>query len=186
LAGVLVAGVLACGEREEGETASIEVERGIAPITVADLTDPNFLYLYDQANAADSSAAAYAFPKATDQRVKLFAQMMMTDHHALRNHAHDAAADLRIALEPAPIDPIGPHARREMDALQKREAGPEFDRTYIRQEILVHQAMLDLVQEAHRLADAPQVRQLFGESIPVLGKHLKLARELDRQLQATT
>jgi hypothetical protein len=46
--------------------------------------------------------------------------------------------------------------------------------------------MLDLVQEAHRLADAPQVRQLFGESIPVLGKHLKLARELDRQLQATT
>lgn len=194
-ASLLLAGILAgCGERprqdETGSTAGTPSMDTTADTTAAagaaaDFTDANIVALLDHANKADSSAGALAAKKATNPKVKQFAQMMMADHHQLRKQGADLAKKLGVTPEPPANDPVTPLEQKETEALTAAPKGAEFDRTYIQQEVTAHQAVLDLADQAHQSADNAELKALIEKARPLIENHLRQAQALEQELGTT-
>ena len=174
----------AAGSASAGDTA-MAADTAPRPTTPADLSDANIVALLDHANEADSAAGAVAAKKATNPKVKQFAKMMMADHHRLRQQGADLAKKLGVTPQPPAEDPITPLAQQETAALQAAEKGPDFDRTYIQQEITAHQAVLDLAKQAHESADNPELKALIEQASPLIENHLKQAQAIEKELGAT-
>lgn len=201
LAGALVVLVLtagACRERnksnETGTATGNPADTGLAaPSPRADssaaagkLTDANIAALLDEANAADSSAGALAVTKGTSPDVKRFAKMMMSEHHALRLQGQQLVKKLQVTPAPPADDPVAPLAEQETSALKSTPKGPQFDRTYIDQEVAVHRAVKDLLEKSKEAAQNDQLKDLIGKAQPVIQKHLDQAEQLQKQLSAST
>jgi putative membrane protein len=148
--------------------------------------DPNIVALLDEANKADSAAGAYALNKATDPDVKAFAKLMMGEHHSLRVAGQQLAKKLNVTPQPPPNDPVQAAATSEMAALRAAPKGPEFDRTYIDQEVAVHKAVLDLAEKAHDQAKNEQLKALIEQAKPVIEKHRDRAEEIQKKLSKAT
>jgi putative membrane protein len=146
------------------------------------LTDANIVALLDAANKADSAGGAVAAKKATRADVKAFARLMMSEHHALRKQGQDLAKQLGVEPKAPERDPLAPYVASEMKALQSTPKGAEFDRTYIDNEVTIHQAVLDLANQARVTTQTPQLRDLIEKAIPVIRKHLDQAMALQKQL----
>jgi putative membrane protein len=175
--------------RDQSAAASAETDTGAsgatsgAPAaTPTGLTDANIVALLDGANKADSAAGAAASRKATGADVKAFAKLMMSEHHALRKQGQDLAKSLGVEPLPPARDPLAPYVASEMKALQTTPKGAEFDRTYIDNEVTIHQAVLDLANQARVITQTPQLRDLIEKAIPVIRKHLEQAQAIQKQL----
>jgi putative membrane protein len=150
------------------------------------LSDANIVALLDEANMADSASGAYAVGKATNPEVKAFARLMMGEHHALRAQGQKLAKQLNVTPEAPADDPLKPAAASEMAALKAAPKGAQFDRTYIEQEIGIHQAVLDLAGKAHDAAQNEQLKKLIEQAKPVIEKHLDHAQDIQKKLGKPT
>ena len=146
------------------------------------MTDANIVALLDAANKADSSAGALAAKKATSAEVKAFARLMMSEHHALRAAGQALAKQLGVEPKAPERDPLAPYVANEMKTLQSTAKGAEFDRVYIDNEVSVHQAVLDLANQARVTTQTPQLKELIEKAIPVIRKHLDQATALQKKL----
>jgi putative membrane protein len=193
--GMLV--LAACGPRDRADTgdaaagADTGVTTGAVPAdTVAEadveFSDANIVALLDEANMADSAAGALAAGKATNNEVKQFARLMMSEHHALRKQGQQLATQLKVTPEPPATDPLKPLAESGKTALESAPKGPEFDRVYIEQEITAHKAVLDLVGKGKDQADNAQLKALIEQAEPVIQKHLDQAEALKDKLGEAT
>ncbi|HEX6107729.1 MAG TPA: DUF4142 domain-containing protein [Gemmatimonadales bacterium] len=165
------------------------VDTALSPGTAADtapsadaLSDANIVALLDEANAADSTAGAFALGKATSPEVKDYARLMMSEHHALRVQGQQLAKELNITPEPPADDPVKAAAEKEMAALRATPKGAQFDRTYIDQEIAIHQAVIDLADQAHEATQTAELKALIEKAKPILEKHLERAQEIQGKL----
>ena len=165
-----------------GDTAPVQVGAG----EEGALTDANIVALLDESNKADSTASALAFKKATNPEVKNFARLMMNEHHALRAQGQQLAQQLNLTPQPPANHPLQALAQSEMAALQAAPKGPQFDRTYIDQEIAAHKAVLDLAKKAHDEADNEQLKKLIEQAQPVIERHLEVAEDLQKKLGGPT
>jgi len=146
------------------------------------MTDANIVALLDAANKADSAGGALAAKKATDAEVKAFARLMMSEHHALRAAGQALAKQLGVEPKAPERDPLAPYVANEMKTLQSTAKGAEFDRVYIDNEVSVHQAVLDLANQARVTTQTPQLKELIEKAIPVIRKHLDQATALQKKL----
>jgi putative membrane protein len=168
---------------DPGAAAAIRNDTALAPSSVAgDLTDANIVALLDEANQADSAAGAYALGKATNPDVKAFAKLMMGEHHALRAQGQQLAQRLKVTPQPPANDPVQAAATSEMAALRAAPKGPQFDRTYIDQEVAIHKAVLDLAEKAHESAQNQELKALIEQAKPVIEKHRDRAEEIQKKL----
>ena len=197
--GLVAVGVLAAcnssnrsADRDQSQAASADtsVDTGAASGTAGTptaapqggLTDANIVALLDAANKADSSGGALAAKKATRADVKAFAKLMMSEHHALRVQGQQLAKQLGVEPKAPEHDPLAPYVANEMKALQSTPKGAEFDRTYIENEVSVHQAVLDLANQARVTTQTQQLKDLIQKAIPVIQKHLDQAQSIQKQL----
>jgi putative membrane protein len=146
------------------------------------MTDANIVAVLDAANRADSAGGAVAVKKGTRADVKAFGKLMMSEHHALRKEGQALAKQLGVQPKPPERDPLAPYVASEMKALQSTPRGAEFDRTYIDNEVTIHQAVLDFANQARVTTQTPQLRALIEKAIPVIRKHLDQAMALQKQL----
>lgn len=192
-----VLALAACGDRnraeEAGESAAATGDTGMSTAVPNDtaredapLSDANIVALLDEANMADSSAGALARPKATNQDVKDFARLMMSEHHALRLQGQQLAKKLGVTPAPPANDPLKPLAESEMTALKSTPKGAQFDRVYIEQEIAAHKAVLDLADKAGNQAQNKELKALIEKARPVIQKHLDQAEAIQDKLGEAT
>jgi putative membrane protein len=193
-----VLSLAACGDRDRSaavsDTAAAGPEMGMSADTAgadtaaagAALTDANIVALLDEANKADSAAGALASTKATNQEVKDFARLMMSEHHALRKQGQQLASQLNVTPDPPATNPLAPLVESEMTALESTPKGPKFDQVYIEQEIAAHKAVLDLADQAHAQAQNEQLKGLIEQARPVIQKHLEQAEEIQGKLGEAT
>ncbi len=194
LAAALVAfgALAACSRdagREQSQAASADSSADSTATSAAPaaapqgwLTDANIVALLDGANKADSAGGALAAKKATDAEVKAFARLMMSEHHALRAAGQALAKQLGVEPKAPERDPLAPYVANEMKTLQSTAKGAEFDRVYIDNEVSVHQAVLDLANQARVTTQTPQLKELIEKAIPVIRKHLDQATALQKKL----
>jgi putative membrane protein len=190
--GLWLTTMIACqgsGARNQSAAASADTSRdtssskSAAPAaTPKGLSDSNIVFLLDEANTADSAAGAAALKKATRPDVKAFARLMMSEHHTLRQAGQNLAKQLNVTPKPPEHDPLSGYAKNEMASLQKTPKGAEFDRTYIDNEVSIHQAVLDFANQARVTTQTAQLKELIEKAIPVIRKHLDQAMALQKQL----
>jgi putative membrane protein len=164
--------------------APADTARGAAG-PAATLSDANIMALLDEANKADSTAGAVAAQKATNPEVKSFAKQMMIDHHTLRESGAKLAKRMNITPEPPASDPLAPAAQDESNALQSTPKGPDFDRVYIEKEVSAHQAVKDLLDQAHRSTQNKDIQKLIETATPIVERHLDHAQRLQKKLTKT-
>ncbi len=190
--GFLLAGLLACEKKADQSTGMTRTEvegdtaapaGGAATATTPAYSDANIVALLDHANEADSAAGAVAAKKATNPKVKEFAKLMMSEHHALRQQGRQLAEKLGVTPQPPADDPVTQLASKETAALESSPKGAEFDRTYIDQEIAAHEAVLDLAGRAHDSAQNPELKKLIEQAKPVIEKHLEQAKTIKSSLK---
>jgi putative membrane protein len=193
---LLVGGLTGCEgsnrnvARDQGPAASAETDTGAAAATSgaaaatpkSGLSDANIVALLDAANKADSAAGAVAAKKATRADVKAFARLMMSEHHALRQAGQALAKQLGVEPKPPEHDPLAPYVASEMKALQTTAKGAEFDRTYIDNEVTIHQAVLDMANQARVTTQTADLRALIEKAVPIIRKHLEQAMAIQKQL----
>lgn len=195
---VLLAGIGGCKASERNvardSTAATTPDTGAAGANTGapaaapkgGMTDSNIVALLDEANKVDSANGAIALKKATRPDVKAFAKLMMSEHHTLRAAGQQLAKQLGVEPKLPEHDPLAPYAVGETKALQKTAKGPEFDRTYIDNEVSVHQAELDFANQARVTTQTAQLRDLIEKAVPVIRKHLDQAQAIQKEISPAT
>src|SRR5215211_544914 len=100
------AALFACSKKDDAATdTTVAADTGMG--TMADtgmaaapaLSDPNIVYILDNANMLDSAGGSIAATKGTAADVRDFGKMMMRDHHVLRQQGQDLAKKLNVTPE---------------------------------------------------------------------------------------
>ena len=116
----------------------------------------------------------------------LYAQLMMTEHHVLRQKGQELAKKLNLTPEPPADDPVKAAAKAEMEALRAAPKGAQFDQTYVDQEVTIHKAVIDLAEKAHAATQNAELKGLIETAKPYLERHLERAESLQKKLGKPT
>ncbi len=150
----------------------------------APLTDANIAALLDEANAGDSAGGNIASTKGTNAQVKEFGRLMMHDHHALRKAGQDLAKKLNLTPAPPAGDTLPAAAQRMADKMNADPKGPAWDKSYIDNEVAVHQSVMSLLQTAQGAATDTSLKALITKAIPNIDAHLKKAQDIQSKLNS--
>ena len=146
------------------------------------LTDPNIVYILDQANAADSARGKLAESKATSADVKQFGRLMVGEHHSLREQGQMLAKKLNVTPQAPSGDQSEQQAKTEMDSLNATAKGKAWDKAYIDYEVNYHQQVLQTATQALGAAQNAELKSLIQKAAPVIQHHLDRAKQIQQKL----
>jgi putative membrane protein len=150
----------------------------------AALSDPNIVYILDQANAADSARGKLAETKATGADVRSFGKLMVGEHHALRAQGQALAKKLNVTPQAPSGDQSEQQTKQEMDSLTALAKGKAWDKAYVDFEVNYHQAVLQTATKALGAAQNAELKSLIQKAAPVIQHHLDRAKEIQQKLGA--
>jgi putative membrane protein len=199
LVAVVGLSMMACGKKDQnadtsavgsGATASAAPARTAGSSTGASasasggatLSDPNIVYILDQANASDSARGRLATTKGTSTDVKNFGRLMMGEHHALRQQGQQLAKKLNVTPQAPPNDQSEAQAKTEMDSLNAMPKGKAWDKAYIDYELPYHQALMQTATKALDAAQNQELKDLIKKAAPVVQKHIDHAKQVQQKL----
>jgi putative membrane protein len=157
-------------------TQSAVVSPGAAPpasVTPANLSaaDKKFVEKAASGGLAEVQAAQLAQQKGKDQKVKDFAQQMITDHTAANDKLTSLAQQKGVTV-PSELEAKD---QKEVDRLGQLD-GKKFDRAYLKAEVRDHQEMLSLLQKEAKSGKDPDLKSFAQDTIPTVQKHLDMAQ----------
>lgn len=115
----------------------------------------------------------YAQQNASNQRVRNFGAMMVSDHT-------EASAELRKIVEGKNIQIPSSMQDKHQDMSEelKKKSGDEFDREYMKEMVDDHEKDVDLFRKQSENASDPEIRAFAGKILPVLEMHLDSAKAI--------
>lgn len=154
----------------------------VAPLAAAPLAfgaddpDASFYKKAAEAGIAEVDAGNQAQQKATMQSVKDFGAMMVKDHTAANDQLKSLAASKNISLPTTPS--VSQMAEKgKLDVL----TGDTYDKSYIRGQIKDHREVIALFKKEIASGKDADAKAFAQQTLPVLEKHLKAAREIATQ-----
>ncbi len=136
---------------------------------------PEFVAKAGASDKFEITEANLALARSHNPRVKSFAREMVRDHTQSTMKVKAAARRVMGHNPPPPM--LNPDQQR-MVADLRASHGPDFDRTYLDQQVQAHQQALDLMQAYSSGGDAPPLRQAATEITPVVQHHLDMAKDM--------
>ena len=191
VAALSIAVLAACAKEDKsaydstGTTDTAAATSATANATTPALTDANIAALLDEANAADSANGKIASTKGTNADVKAFGVLMMNDHHALRKAGQDLVTKLNVTPTPPGNDSLPAKAQMLSDSLTSMAKGAAWDKWYIDHEVMMHQDVLTLIDQASSAAQNAELKDLLAKARPNIEMHLKRAQDIQGKLSAT-
>jgi putative membrane protein len=171
---------------EQIEPATAEVAESESGSTQPALTDAEIAAVVVAANSIDISYGEIARDRATDERVKQFAETMITDHTAVNESAVELVG--RLGVTPAEND-VSRSLEASADdtrALLRSKTGGEFDLAYIRNEAEYHRAVIDALDGLLiPNASNPELRETLTGVRPAFVAHLRHAETLQQALEGS-
>jgi putative membrane protein len=134
-----------------------------------------------QTNLAEIQEGQLAEQKTSSPQVRQLAQMMVRDHEQMNQQLEQLAQQDGVTLPKQPDR----HERHQLQEL-KRLSGAQFDRTFAQDQIKDHEVAIQKFQRAAQTLTDPQVKELAQQSIPILQKHLQMARQTETALGGTS
>ncbi|HEX8692653.1 MAG TPA: DUF4142 domain-containing protein [Longimicrobium sp.] len=191
---LLLAAACAKGGDEDDVAATADTSTATAvspsppptpPATAAaTVTDPQIAAIVVAANAVDSAAGELAKTKGSNQQVKDFGNMMVTDHSGVNKQAVDLVTRLGVTPEQNPTSQsLTQGGEQNVQQLQGL-SGAEFDRAYIEHEVQYHQQVLDAIdQTLIPSAQNAELKSLLQTVRPAVQAHLDRAKQIQGSLQ---
>jgi putative membrane protein len=145
--------------------------------------DAEIAHVAVTANTIDSEAGQQALSKASNAEVKQFAQTMINDHNGVNKEA--AALAQRLGVTPAD-NTTSQQLKSDADRMKAElatKSGAEYDRAYIANEVVYHQAVLNaLDQTLIPGAQNAELKALLEKVRPAVAAHLQMAQQLQTKL----
>jgi len=163
------AGIAAGAEKTSG---------GAAP------TDPQIAMIAVTADNVDIDAGKLAQSKASNPKVKEFAELMVRDHTSVNEQATALAKRLNVTPEEsATSKSLKENGDKEMAKL-KGMSGAAFDKAYVDNEVKYHEQVLGAVDKTLiPNAQNAELKSLLESARPIFASHLNHAKELQTSLK---
>jgi putative membrane protein len=141
----------------------------------ADRASINFMRKASVAGMAEVQLGRLAVDRSGDREIRRFAQQMVDDH----SRANDEL--MRLARNEGVTLPVGlDRAHRQVYDRLRRLNGNAFDRAYMDQMNVDHQAAVALFRTQARSSRDRDVRDWAARTLPALQHHHTMARDLRR------
>ncbi len=147
---------------------------GGAPGSTASKTDEDFVRRAVIANRFEVAEGEIAIQKATDPKLRSFAEMMVRDHGAALTSLAEAAKAAGVNF-PASIDLDAAH-QTKVDALRPRKE--DFDQAYLTDQAAAHREALALLDTYRTSGGNERLRAWAGGAIEVVRTHQRALQEL--------
>lgn len=163
---------------------SIIVAAGVLSLAFASLSaqsvnDAHIASIVVTANQVDIDAGQLAASRSTTDKVKAFAQLMITDHTSVNKSATELATRLKVTPQD---NSISQNLKAEGDknlARLKALTGAAFDKAYIDHEVAYHQQVIDALDKTLIPgATNADLKALLIKVRPAFVAHLEHARRL--------
>jgi|SRR5579862_2069901 len=139
--------------------------------------DDFFLDSAAQANLAEVKQGQIAESRSANAEVKKFAKHMIEDHSQANSELLDLAKQKAIPVSQKP-DRAHETAAEDLKSL----SGAELDRAYVKRMVDDHVSAVALFEKFAEQASDPDIRTFAQKTLPVLRKHLTMARDLNEKV----
>lgn len=182
--------LFACSKKDDAATdTTVAADTGMG--TMADtgaaaapaLSDANIVYILDGANQLDSAAGSIAATKGTAADVRDFGKMMMRDHHVLRASGDSLAKKLGVTPAAPAGDTHAADVQKTMSMLNSAAKGKDFDKAYIDNEVIYHQAVLQTATTAMGAAQNSELKNFIQKAAPNIQAHYDRAKAIQAKMQ---
>lgn len=146
--------------------------------TAPNSTDLNFLTQASYANHNEILLSQLALTKASNDSVKMFAQMLIDDHTAAQT-ALDSLGTSYSQTLPNQADSAHTAIKMQLDSLM----GNSFDSAFIAQQVTDHQNAINLFQNEIDNGNAPAIKAYANNNLPKLQSHKQTADSLSSHFQ---
>ena len=156
-----------------------------APVAVYSqgISDAQIAAIVVTANQVDIDAGQLAVSRSTNNKVKTFAQLMVTDHTGVNKAATELVTRLKVTPEASPTSEALKAGGDKNLAHLKTLKGAEFDRAYINHEYAYHQQVIDALDKTLIPgATNAELKALLIKVRPAFVAH----RDHAKSLQSTT
>jgi putative membrane protein len=158
-----------------GATASAQAQTTPIPPPAKD-----FAMMAAQSDQYEIQAGRTAQAQATRPEIRDFARRMINEHGRTSQALKQAAAASGL---PPPPEVMGGDQSRWLASLQGL-TGPEFDRAYMRQQVLAHTEALVVQQSYAQAGKDPNLRRAAQSAVPLIQSHLQMAQKLAQAVGA--
>lgn len=146
---------------------------GVKQAVSATPTGQEFVNRAAQSDAFEIAAAEIAATNASSQAVKDFAREMIKAHT-------ESTAKIKAAAGALVADATLTADQKEDLAELRAKKGPEFDESYIDDQVDAHQDALAMMRDYAEHGDTASLKTAAGEIAPIVQKHLDHAKSLDK------
>lgn len=147
------------------------------------INDAQIASIVVTANQVDIDAGNVAKTRASDPKVKEFAQRMVTDHSGVNKQAVALATKLKVTPEDNPTSQSLKSGGDANIAKLKTLKGADFDKAYIEHEVDYHQAVLDAVDKTLIPGvKNEELKTLLVKTRPAFVAHLEHAKHVQAEL----
>ena len=165
-------------------TPDVDVAPGEAAEPAASLSDAEIAAIVVAANAIDVRYGEIARERATDERVREFAETMIRDHTAVNESAGELVSRLGVTPQPNDVSRSLEASAADTREMLLETSGAAFDRSYIANEVAYHRTVLDALDNllVPNAANAELKTTLVGVR-PAFEAHLRHAESLQQSLE---
>ena len=141
-----------------------------------DMTTKSFLTAASQSDEFEISEGKLAAKKGSPD-VRAFGEKMIDDHTKTTESLHAAIKQAGMAVPPPP-----PMTADQKDMAEKIDAlsGKEFDRTYLKQQLVAHRKTLAFEEEYAKSGETPAIKMAAEKTVPIIKEHIRLAEKLEK------
>ena len=139
--------------------------------------DSTFIRQTIRGNYTEVALGRLAASRATNSRVKDFAERMVSDHNDMNKEWVDLAQDndMKVTVE------FGPAGQQSIDRLEGL-SGAAFDQAYMSENIREHEQDLAAFERMATSARSAEVRKLSSTGASTVREHLTLAQQVGSQV----
>lgn len=146
------------------------------------LDDATILAIFDQTNTADVWVGRIAAMKAHSEDVRALGRMVATDHEAVQQAWRDMAKKMAVIPTPPKRDTSAQTLAKTVALLQSK-SGAEFDKVYLKHELVFHQSVIDAVTSTLLPAiKNEEFKALVNQAIPGFEHHLAETKMVAKKL----
>lgn len=174
-------GTTTTGNADSGNADKVDNTNGqppASPIVATDEETSSFLKEAADGGMAEVRLGEMALQKSTNQRVKNFANMMVTDHSGANSKVKSFASERNITL---PTDVSDKH-KEIMDDLMKKE-GKDFDKAYVKAMVEDHEKDIKKFEDAEGKVNDATVKNFITATLPVLRTHLDSIKAIQKAMR---
>lgn len=136
------------------------------------------------ANTGEVRLGQLGVKKATNAKVKAYAQEMITEHRAMESEGKSLAAKVNATADTT-VDnakDLLDHSRDELKDLTDKAAGADWDKNYIDKAIDDHQKVLDKLQDAAKNTTNADLRAALEKATGKVQQHLTKAEDIKKNV----